>query len=164
MARRAALAPTRRIVEMEVLDEHEAAQLIGLPLHIIREQSCIGALPAGVWREGRAYFVSSEQATRLRQLRASPDRVRVVDCDGTPDHRRATLASSRGRARATAPRRRVPFDCGGVADRVARGRADAESTTKDPTSNRSRALVARTRSRMCDRMTGQSCGPPRFQS
>ena len=39
--------------------------------------------PGRVWREGRDYFVSTEQATRLRQLRASvaPLKVFANECD-----------------------------------------------------------------------------------
>jgi hypothetical protein len=78
-----AAAPRTRKVEVEILDENEAAILTALPLHMLREQSCAGTLPGGIWREGRDYFVSAEQATRLRQLRAgiAPLKVFANECD-----------------------------------------------------------------------------------
>jgi hypothetical protein len=67
-----AAAPRTKRIEAVVLDENEAAIL-----------SCVGTLPGGIWREGRDYFVSAEQANRLRQLRAgfAPLQVFANECD-----------------------------------------------------------------------------------
>jgi len=83
MATRTTQAPITKRLEAEVLDENQAAALTGLPLPMVRDQSCIGTLPGGIWREGRNYFVSAGHGTRLRQLRAgrAPLTVFASECD-----------------------------------------------------------------------------------
>jgi hypothetical protein len=83
MTKTSARAPQTTKIEVEILDENEAAALLALPIYAVRDHSCRGTLPGGVWREGRDYQVSVEQATRLRQLLAgvTPPQVFARECD-----------------------------------------------------------------------------------
>lgn len=61
-------ATKTRNISCEILDEHEAADLLGLNIFVFRQRSC-GDLP-GISRAGSQYFVTADFAHRLRQIRA----------------------------------------------------------------------------------------------
>ena len=134
-----ATASRTRKVDVEILDETEAAALCALPLYELRGRSVTGNLPAGVWRDGDDYLVSAKHAQRMRALASGISSGVVFEREMRAENKRAEAADApireaiaqaeaRERARqdaARAERKRISDAY------LARERADKDATSVD---------------------------------